>query len=233
MIFICAFSVSVVSAQDSQTYTNYQNHYTIEIPQGWLPIPMQEIEELERQANQTSDSSDVSRINYITGYRDYKNDSGHLMIQEVSTTGSLDDFEEQANSGIDLEDKYNIKVISQEIDLEFNRYYQELETNYDGIRIRNYSFIYPGRSTTTFIHYYSNQEDYEENLSRILSSANSFKYETGYEYRGRELATGSIDSGIGGGIAGMSFYVVGAVILGILGLLKRKKGKISKSDNKN
>lgn len=213
----------------AEEYKNYQNHYTLTIPEGWLPITSEEILKIEEDANTSLSTNNSARVNYIAGYRDYKNQSGWLLIQEHSVTTSIEKWMEGMSQSFRSEDinNPNFKLLEQGIDPELNTYYVNAEITMGNEIISMNSFLFSGKTKSTQLNYYSTKKGLGENLSKILTSAQSFSYEDGYEYQeSKNITEGSTEAAAGGSISGGFIVLLLGGIVWIISLFTRKnKGK--------
>ena len=215
----------------AEEYKNYENHYSFTIPEEWIPTTQQEINEIEKEANKSLSPDHPVSVNYIAGYKDYKNESGWLLIQEHPVAASIKTWEEQMSpfqiQQSELNPNYNL--IEQGIDPRFNAYYVDAEIINGDQTIALLSVIYPGKENTTQVNYYLPAWSYKDNIQEIIDSATSFQYENGYEYQERKITDGSVEAGTGGFLGGMSMYILGAIAVGLISLFTRKK-KQEKND---
>jgi hypothetical protein len=201
----------------AETYTNYNDFYSLEIPGDWISISSSRIDEIE-------ESIGLDSVDYVAGYENKDYGIPYILVQQHDVGGaSLKGIANEFESVSELGEPY--------IDLETNAVTLEFEIDNGGQVIKGLSVMLPGKHTITQLNFYSLDFEYSSDMKIYRDIINSFQYEGDRGYvDGSKTSTG--EAAVGGGLAGMSVYLVGAVILGIVGLLTRKKEKVIKPEGK-
>jgi uncharacterized membrane-anchored protein len=215
--------VSKISATEF-TYSNTTEHYSIELPNGWVQIPQNTINQAVQVLIKTATTNNIVVPEYTAGFQpEAKNyfQYPYLLIQKLKGTGiSPNELAEVFKNTTALENltkklsiTSNTKIENPYLDIKRNALVYTMTTDYQGIgTIKNLNVLILGKVGVTQLLFYSPESQYSMNLPLFNSIFESFKFNEGFEYIPKSKS--AINS-------------VGWIVAGILGgacvLLLRKR----------
>lgn len=249
-ILFCFFIILLPTTINAETlnYTNQQYHYSFSIPNGWVEIPKSTINEvMQRAVNITGGRF----VDYVAGFQ-LKNtqifQSPYILIQQHKVnTPSYNQITQTITQTFES-NKFskNLKEYSELItnatfndpfvDQERNILFVNSEADIANVgKVKGLTAMFLGKNGITQLNCYSVKSEFSKNLPTFNQIIDSFRYEQGYMYDGKEakrdnpisISDEMLGKSIGSAIVG--FFI--ALLIGKF--LKKDKSKNENNTSKN
>jgi hypothetical protein len=220
------------SAQEVR-YSNLQLHYSFSLPKNWQPIPARVLSEMSADITKEIGGKDpryeagyqrnsVEGITYpylliknrSTETTAFKEITDVLEHAKFASTGSLKDNSLYSDTKVG---QYRPDVKRQLVTL-------PLSSNVTGLGpVRCLLVLKPGRDGFAQLMFYDRESDFETSSKEFDAMLDSFRFDEGYEYKGKVE-----ENGWGTFLARQ--FVMGLLVVGILWLVRFVRGRFKREE---
>lgn len=226
-----------ITHAEAAIFNSKDNHYSFNIPVGWVEIPQSTIDSTMQKV---AEQSKQDKISYSSGFQlagvpdfqypyiltqDFKVDTPSYKQIQAYVNGDM------ASESISQAEKNYSELMSNAtsespvLDKSRNIIFMNFEMDVANVgRVKGLTAMFLGEESVISMNFYSVKSDYSNNLPLFNKFIDSFKYDKGYEYNEivaskndssnlwdsfiKGGAQGAVFGGIGGGIAALIIALI-------------------------